>query len=271
MNKIHPNMTFQKNVKTFNTLLNRIQASHNLSNDEKEMVFDEITEHVKTLPRERILEALDEAIGNNNQRKQDALFILIDLTDIPEAVERIGEYLRKKDIDEHPILLQTVGHHQLIQFAPFLNEFIISAEDEFTQYCAIHAAGQLKQEVNLPVLLQLTQNCPKDLRFQLTWALKEYGRKEGKDFLMHIFLDNNTQKEEKVIAAWGLVKIGVTDKFEYLVKMLEDLDVYHEQGYTLGVSIRAAQAICDIKGWKFKWHKDSVNTTKEKLATEKQA
>lgn len=42
------------------------------------------------MPRDGILEALDQAIGSSKIRRRESVFILSELTDMPEVVERIG-------------------------------------------------------------------------------------------------------------------------------------------------------------------------------------
>ena len=80
-------------------LLDRLVACRQLSNDdEQEVVGDEVMAEARILPREGILEALDKAIGSSKQRRREAVFILSELTDIPEVVERIGQWLRDPDL-----------------------------------------------------------------------------------------------------------------------------------------------------------------------------
>lgn len=71
-------------------LLDRLVASRDLDNDEQEVVGDEVKAEVRALPREGILEALDKAIGSSRKRREESIYILSELADVPEVVDRIG-------------------------------------------------------------------------------------------------------------------------------------------------------------------------------------
>ena len=77
-------------------LLDRLVATEHFSDDEKEEIFDEVIKEARKLPRENVLEALDQAIGSSKNRRQHAVFILSELTDVPAVVDRIGEWLRTR-------------------------------------------------------------------------------------------------------------------------------------------------------------------------------
>jgi hypothetical protein len=71
------------------------------------------------------------------------------------------------------------------------------------------------------------------------------------------------------VAAWGLGKLGDRNAYEYLTEMLDDPQVKTENTFEPGESIRAAQAIADINGWDFEWHKNAVALIKHRLAETK--
>ena len=120
-------------------MLDRLVACLQLSTDEQEVVGDEVMAEARTLPREGILEALDKAIGSSKTRRREAVFILSELTDVPEVVERIGEWLREPDAEIRSWLIQTIEYRRPKQFAPFLNEIIKSDPDPFCRGLAVHA------------------------------------------------------------------------------------------------------------------------------------
>ena len=72
------------------TLLERLVQSRRLSNDDREVIGDEIAAEARELPREFILDALDKAIGRNKRRREEAVYLLSEWTDVPAVVDRIG-------------------------------------------------------------------------------------------------------------------------------------------------------------------------------------
>lgn len=248
-------------------LLDRLVASRNLTTDEQEEVCDEVMAEARTLPREGILEALDKAIGSSKKRRQDAVIILSELTDVAEVVDRIGEWIRDPDASVRAWLIQTVDQKRLKQFAPFLNGIIENDPDEFCRDVAIHAAGTLKAEENLPTLLQLAARDEPELTWRLAWALKDYATEDCRPYLTKWFKTEES-KSTRVIAAWGLGKLGDKSAIAYLSRMLDDPDLRGPTFSRPGQSIRAAQALCDIFGWPFEWHKSYVAKTAARARSE---
>ena len=72
------------------TLLERLVQSRRLSNDDREVIGDEIVAEARELPREFILDALDKAIGRNKRRREEAVYLLSEWTDVPAVVDRGG-------------------------------------------------------------------------------------------------------------------------------------------------------------------------------------
>ena len=248
-------------------LLDRLVACRQLSTDEQETVGDEVMAEARILRREGILEALDKAIGSSKSRRREAVFILSELTDMPEVVERIGEWLRDPDAEIRSWLIQTVEYWRLKQYAPFLNETIESDPDPFCRGVAIHAAGTLKAEENLPTLLRLAQRGDYDETWRLVWALKDYATEECRPYLEEWFKEDES-KSTRVIAAWGLGKLGDKDAIAYLISMLDDPDRRGPTFSEPGESLRAAQALCDIYEWPFEWNTSYVAQTAARVKSE---
>lgn len=248
-------------------LLDRLVACRQSSNDEQELVGDEVMAEARMLPREGILEALDKAIGSSKLRRREAVFILSELTDMPEVVERIGEWLREPDAQIRSWLIQTVEYWRLKQYAPFLNEIIMSDPDPFCRGIAIHAAGTLKAEENLPTLLRLAERGDYDQTWRIVWALKDYATEECRPYLKEWFKDDES-KSTRVIAAWGLGKLGDKEAIAYLISMLDDPDRRGPTFSEPGESLRAAQALCDIYNWHFEWNKSYVAKTVARVRSE---
>lgn len=248
-------------------LLDRLVACRQLANDEQEVIGDEVMAEARALPREGILEALDKAIGSSRVRRQEAVFILSELTDVPEVVDRIGEWIRDPDPRIRSWLIQAVTHNRLKQYAPFLNGIIENDPDQFCRDAAIHAAGTLKAEENLPTLLRLAERGEPDLTWRLAWALKDYATADCRPYLTTWFKSDES-KSTRVIAAWGLGKLGDKNAIAYLSRMLDDPDRRGPTFSEPGQSIRAAQALCDIYGWPFEWNKSYVAKTVARVRSE---
>ena len=245
-------------------LLDRLVASRQLSNDEQEIVCDEVMAEARTLPREGILEALDKAVGSSKLRRRESVFILSELTDMPEVVERIGDWLRDPDAEIRSWLIQTVERWRLRQYAPFLNEIIENDPDPFCRGVAVHAAGTLRAEANLPTLLRLAERGDYDETWRLVWALKDYATEECRPYLKEWFKEDES-KSTRVIAAWGFGTLGDRNAIAYLITMLDDPDRRGRTFSEPGESIRAAQALCE---WPFEWNKSYVAKTVARVRSE---
>ena len=248
-------------------LLDRLVACRQLSTDEQEIVGDEVMAEARMLPREGILEAIDTAIGSSEMRRQAAVFILSELTDVPEVVDRIGEWLRDPDPQIRSWLIQTVMYWRLKQYAPFLNDIIENDPDPFCRDVAIHAAGTLKADENLPTLLRLAERGHHDPSWRLAWALKDYATEDCRPYLNEWF-KTDKPKSTRVMAAWGLGKLGDKEAIAYLIHMLDDPDRRGPTLYEPGESLRAAQALCDIYEWPFEWNKSYIAKTVERVRNE---
>lgn len=246
-------------------LLDRLAACRRLSNDDQEVVGDEVAAEARTLPCESILEALDKAIGSSKKRRKEAVYLLSEFTDVPEVVERIGQWLNNPDPQWRSWLIQTVENAGLKQYAPLLNGIIENDPDQFCREAAIHAAGTLRVDENLPALLRLAQGGEYEQTWRLAWALKDYATEECRPYLKRWFADSGQDKQARVIAAWGLGKLGDKQAITYLVEMLDDPDSKGENFFAPGESIRAAQALCDIHEWPFEWNKSYVAKTSARV------
>jgi HEAT repeats len=242
-------------------LLDRLVACRRMSNDEQEEIGDEVAIAARSLPREGVLEALDKAIGSSKKRRREAVYVLSELTDVPEVVGRIGQWLNDPDPQWRSCLIQTVEHSGLKQFGPLLNGIIEKDPDPFCRDAAIHAAGALRAEDTLPALLRLAECGEYEQTRRLAWALKDFGTEECRPYLKKWFEDSGQTKEVRVIAAWGLGKLGDSRARAYLIRMLDDPDTKGPNFFKPGESLRAAQALCDLYEWPFEWGKSYVAKT----------
>lgn len=243
-------------------LLDRLAKCERRSQDDDEIVQDHLAAAIRELPREGLVKALREVIGNNKRRRRAAMYLLGELTDVEEVAGHLGELLLDPAPEWRAWLIQTIADARLSRYAGSLNAILDNDPDPLVRQTAVHAAGTLKSQVNLPALLRLAENPPPELRSYLLWALKEYAHEDCRPLLNRAF-QNPCDKETKIIAAWGLGKLGDRKAVECLGEMLdaESLPIEHR--------LRAAQALCDIHAWPFTWHKDWVGKTRERWCLRK--
>jgi hypothetical protein len=246
-------------------LLDRLVACERLGSDEREIAHNEVAAEARGLPREGILETLDQAIGTSKRRRQEAVYILSELMDVPEAVQRVGVWLKDPDPQWRSWLIQVVAHNGLREHTHLLNDIIEHDPDPFCRDQAIYAAGVLREGENLPTLLRLAEQNDKELIWRLAFTLTNYATEECRPHLQRWFEDETLDKSARVISAWGMGKLGDRRAIEYLIQMLDDPDRQGPNFFEPGESIRAAQALCDIHNWRFKWHKSYVAKTLAKV------
>ncbi|MEN1679140.1 MAG: HEAT repeat domain-containing protein [Planctomycetota bacterium] len=244
-------------------LLDRLVQSRRLSNEDQEVIGDEVAAEARKLPRDGVLDALDNATGRSESRRKEAVYLLSEWTDSPAVVDRIGEWISDRDHQWRSLLIQTVGRDGLTQLAPHLSGIIEHDRDEICRDMAIHAAAKLRADECLPALLRLADQDDPSLTWRLATALSSYATEECRPRLRKWFSDHSLTKSTRIFAAWGLGKLGEQTAIDYLIEMLDDPDERGDNYFRPGDSIRAAQAICDIRGWEFEWDKSFVSKTRD--------
>jgi hypothetical protein len=248
------------------TLLDRLAQSRRLDSDEHEVVAEEVAAQARELPRSGILSALDQAIGHSKSRRREAVYLLSEWTDVPDVVDRIGEWITDPDPQWRRWLIQTIAAGRLTQFAAHLRDIIEEDPDEFCRDMAIHAAGTLRAPECLPVLLRLARENDPNLTWRLATALTCYATEECRPYLEKWLRDVSLCASTRIFAAWGLGKLGDQSAIHYLITMLDDPDERGETYFRAGESIRAAQALCDVFGWPFEWDRSYVARTKARAS-----
>jgi hypothetical protein len=241
-------------------LLDRLADSRKLSNDEQEQIHDAVIAETRSLPCDCFLDSLDGAVGKSKSRRRESVYLLSEFTQLPEVIARLGEEFKNPDVSWRHWLVQIVGHRNLKQLASQLPPIIENDPDMLCRKAAIWSAGRLKADCCLPSLMKLAENPPDELRSAITWSLKDLAPTNAKEYFERIFLDASAEKQERIVAAWGLAKLGDKSSLGFLVEMMFDPDKRTPRSCTPGQSLRAAQAVCDIKGWQFQWNKTFVQT-----------
>ncbi len=268
-------------VRKLKDALDQLDRADRRALDNAESEFDRALSHVRTLPRDGILEALDKAVGKSKRRQRASVYILGELADIPAAVERLERLLQQPDWRARHWVIQTIGHHRLTKCAESLNSVMLRDPQELCRRAAVEAASRIQASVNWPAILALAESG--DLEDSVVSALTRYGREEGRPYLRRVFerplpetpsvseivnvnraratdkVDKwSASKSDKVFAAWGLAKLGELDAVEFLGEMLDDPDVVGPNCCHHGESMRAAQALADVYNVPFEWSKDDV-------------
>ena len=254
-------------IETCAKLLDRLVEAESLSNDDKEVVYDNVAAEARKLPPTYVLAGVDAAVRSRKKRKLYTLMLLGPFATRPEVTERLRETLLSPDNQQRSDALQLVGTCRLHTLAPFLGPVILRDTDLFCRMSAIHSAATLHDPVNLTAILEVAQSHSDDLEWSIVWALKEFATPECEPFLCKFF-GVDREKSHRIVAAWGLAKMGDAKAHSYLITMLDDPVVVLPNGHDPGESLRAAQAICDIHKWPFKWGRGHVAITKDRVQRE---
>jgi hypothetical protein len=258
-------MTSEEQVRQLKKILDALVKAEKADNNTREVIHDNELSKLPSLIDENILNAVKDAIGDNPKRRNVSVFVFAELYNV-EGIEQVfSELLSSSDPHDKIIILQIIGHRQLKKFVPLLNNLFFKETNVNCKEQLITTLGTLADQTSFPIFLSLIQTADRVNYWRLVWALRNFGRPEGKPFLERVFKDKKTDTSDKVVAAWGLVKTGERKYYDYLVKMLDDPDIKTPNSYSPGQSLRAAQAICDIHNWDFIWSSDYVPVVKDRL------
>jgi len=275
-------------------LLDRLVKCERLPSERQDAALVRIAAAVRDLPRDDLFSALPDAIGNNQRRRRVAVHLLAELSDAEGAADQIGRWFTDPDPEWRAWLVQTIEEARLVRFAPALSAVIEHDPDPLVRRMAVYAAGELRSAANLPALLRLAGARPQQLLGYVLWALKDYGHEDCRAVLVDVFRnprggetgrlppepeaglavesrplsawrrtwESEVALENRLLAAWGLGKLGDPKAIEYLGQLLEGAGPGIDPDLALGQSLRAAQALCDLFGWPFQWHRDWVEKTR---------
>ena len=252
-------------VKELKKILDALSRAEKLDNDSAESLHDAQIAKLKALPKENILAAVEEAVGNNAKRKSAAVHVFSELYDVEGIEEIFIGLLNSADEADRVIIIQTIGLRKLKVFVPVLNEYFHHESDPGCKSQILHALATIADESSFPLFLELAYGSDRTFDWRLLVGFAHFGRPEAQPFLEKKFNSRQSNLHEKTLAAWGLAKIGVKAYYEYLAKLLDDRDYSTATSYSPGQSLRAAQAICDINNWDFQWNADFVEIVKARV------
>ena len=253
----------------FRRFLDRYARRNSLSNDAKEQLDEELGASLSVVPRnDHVFGVLERTIGKNTKRAEASIFLYAALSQISACHQRIVERIGDPTYDVRAMVVQLIGQKKWRHLAHLLNPLMVGDPDPRIVDHAIYSAGELLSSINLPVLLELASRDlqePSEFRSRLLWALREYREPTAEAYFRAnlIPLENfdrpfDSRKEHAVLAAWALLKLGPDDDASrLLIRMLDDPPTKYSWpgggGSDGGVSLRAAQALCDIFAIRFNW------------------
>lgn len=231
-----------------------------LENDDKERADGDLAEEIRHWVADDIFDAIEEAAGSNERLRRHIPVLVSSLADAPGAADYAVKLLDTEGPPEKDFLLQVIGDHGWSHAADKLNDIISRDPDLRCRLQAIRAAGRLRSPVNLPILLKLKPEEIDNCRIYLIDALREYGQEACRPRLTELFDDPATRRSDRLLAAWGLAKLGDVRALAFLEEMV----------FITAESFRAAQALCDVNGWSFRWDAGVVKDIQNRVAEARQ-
>ena len=251
-------------------ILDRIADVEQSDNDTKEIVYDAELAKIKGIELTEILNVVIAAVGKSRKRRRYAPFVYAELSDVPGIEKTFADLLETSDDVGRSQIIQTIGHRKMRSLIPVLNAHFAKEADDFCRDQLLWALGRLADESSLPIFEYLMRERRSRDEWRVLCAGTNYARNEFDAYMQAVFDSRNAKKTHKIMAAWGLAKLGHENAYRYLVSMLDDPETTIKTESTItydpGEATRAAQAICDIHGWDFEWNKAFVDVVKDRLS-----
>lgn len=259
----------KKNVQFIRGVINALARVEEADGDTKEIVYDRELQKIRSMDRENVLDIVREAVGDDPKRLKFAPLMYSELSDVPGIEAVFAATLNSADAVGRAAIIQTVGLKRISSLVGVLNEHFTREVDEFCRDQLLHTLGHIADESSLPIFEYLMRNNHRQDQWRILCAAHNYGRPEFRAYLQQVYSSPETKTSHRVMAAWGLAKLGKSDAYEFLVKMLDDPDRTFREGnttvYEPGDALRAGQALADLNGWEFTWGKSSIREIKERL------
>lgn len=252
-------------VKQIRQILDALARADRNDNDTKEIIYDRELQKIREMDRDGIIDIVKEAVGDNGTRKRFASFVFSELFDVAGIEEVFSDLLASADETARSNIIQTIGLREMRNLVGVLNRHFYRETDDFCKGNILSALGRIADASSLPIFVELMQNNAREHEWYILVASTNFASPEFKNYLFSIFEDREAKMSHKVMAAWGLAKLGQKHAYDYLVLMLDDPEVGTANSYDPGHSIRAAQAIGNINGWDFRWDRVSVAIIKSRV------
>lgn len=273
-------MSDQQHIRTVRECLKRLKKLPRMSNDDAEVVADDVNAKLEALPVDSELFAkIDEQLLQKSDTATAAQ-VYAALSHVPEAESRFAQLLQDESADVRNIAIDTIASRRFTSLAPALNPIIMKDPDEDCQQRAIFPCSKLVSPTNLETLIALARKdarTEQSYRRQLLIGLRPYRSRDAVPYFQSILNDEredipfNSHKEHRVYAAWGLMSVSKSYRraLRFLVVMLDDplREVEWEGGggRDPGVSNRAAQALSDLYSLKYDWGRTRPPRLKQQL------
>jgi HEAT repeat protein len=183
---------------------------------------------------------------------------------LPGAETRLLKLLHEREWEVRYEVAKFIGEKAYMPFARRVVDRLAEEPHELVRGALIFACGELRTPDTLNALLTLAAKDRKRRtpeRGRILYALCKHASETAREYFEEVFVAElpdppipfDHRKEERVLAAWGLMKLGPDDEAQtFLTAMLEDppidvLDAIGEVKATdSGVAARAKQALVDV-------------------------
>lgn len=183
---------------------------------------------------------------------------------LPGADTRLLKLLHEREWEVRYEVAKFIGEKAYAPFARRVADRLAEEDHPMVRGALIHACGELPSPETLNALLTVAAKDRKKRtpeRGRLLYALCKHQTETAREYFEEVFVQElpdppipfDHRKEERVLAAWGLMKLGQDDEAQaFLTAMLEDppLDVLDAIGEVKatdpGVAVRAKQALVDV-------------------------
>jgi hypothetical protein len=270
-------------TKTLREVFASLAKRDRLSNDELDVLFEQVDDSLRSLPkRDWMLDTLDRVVGKSKRRRHDSIFVLVALAAAPGAEARLLRLLNDPGAETRREVIQAIFGQRWLHLAPLLAERLHVEKDGSCRNALIFACGELRTPETLGALLAAAARDVEkksEERHRLLFHLRKHQAEGSRRYFDAVFAEPlpdpappfDGSKELKLLAAWGLLKLGPAPKAHaFLVKMLDDTRVVHVRegqitGVEPGLSERAGQALADVHHLAFRWGKGDVPKIKAHL------
>lgn len=255
----------RSNILVVRASLGRLGENDSPFEVDSDSIAREVSVIANIVQPENVLAILEEAAEGDRFLNRAGIYVLARFAQRPEVANRIRRMLHESDTEDRIWLIQAIGHGPLPHLAAYLNEIAEKEALDSVGRAAVHAAGALKCDINIPTLIGLSARDLGELgNSNLLRSLKEYATAECRPYLRKAFDAQSRKRSEtisiggtvtsydKIVAAWGLAKLGDSDALRHLIEIVVGgADTPLLTRFQIYAAVHAARALCDVKQWPF--------------------
>lgn len=183
---------------------------------------------------------------------------------LPGSETRLLKLLHDREWEIRLEVATAIHEKAFMPFARRIAERLAEEDNESVRTALIAACGDMPSPETTDALLALAAKDRKkrtEERGRILFHLRKHASEQAREYFEVVFaakvpdppIPFDNRKEERVLAAWGLLKLGPADEpHAFLLAMLDDppLEVHDAAGEVKGrdpgVSLRAKQALDDL-------------------------